>query len=285
MNTSALFWLSVISTGLASAVASWLLVERCVRGITADRAKRALWVRRVSARTNLSAHGWILYAAPVAGFLFALKAAWDGSWILALCFVVTGMMLVQPLRTWMEARRVRDSVPVTDLALVCIECDARDKAVLQILDESSATLGHLKLREIVEGAMQNFYNGATEDQVLRCLVTEQTNSVWGMLIWTLLVQQRSGSSMKLRNTFKGLMRERRELAKRARSTRVFVRRSVGCALILFAVWGGYLTITPASVFYSGSLQGQLIGGIALLALAWMTCVWSARLESIQRMVE
>lgn len=282
---SALLWLTAVSTGFASSLATWVFIDNCTRRITVKRRVRVLSGSHAAARPNLPIREWIQYVAPVVGFLFALKIAWDGGWILTLCIGVAGMMLMTPIRIWANARNMYDITPVVDLALVCMECHTRDKGVLHTLDEVSAALDHPKLRETVQDALEYFYNGATEGEALQLLVSQNRNRNWALLIWTLLEQQRSDDGVNLRGKLTALMRQRHYLHKRALPALEFTRHSVELAVILCAAWTTYLTISPASTFYLGSSQGQLLGSIALLALVWTTLVWSAQVQTIQRIIE
>lgn len=284
MNAAALLWLSVISTGVASTLATWKFLNICLHRFNLTNATSALAVRTVAARTKLPLQAWTQYAAPVIGFFFAFKLAWDDRWILALCLVFTGLILMEPIRTWMQACRIHDSTPVMDLALICVQCHS-NKAVLQTLDEAGTILDHSKVLEIVRDALAFFYNGATEGEALQQLLSENTNSNWALLIWTLLEQRHSGESTKLRDKFSELMQGRLELHKRVRSAHELTRRSLGIALILCAGLSAYLTISPISSFYASSVQGQVISGIVLFILVWATCIWSAQVQTLQRILE
>lgn len=285
MNASALLWLSVISAGFVSTLATWMFLNKCAHRLNINHAKGTLWVQTVAVRTNLPLQELMQYAALVIGFLFALKTIWGGGWILALCFVLAGLILMEPIRAWLHERHLQDITPVMDLALVCMECDSSNKTVLQTLDEASATLGHAEVRRIVSEALECFYNGATEGEALQRLLTQNSNSVWALLIWTLFEQQHRGGSAQLRSKLIKLMRHRLQLHRRALPALEVTRRSLGLSLIFCVAVTAYLTISPASTLYVSSLQGQVIGSLALIMLAWIACIWSAHIQTLQRITQ
>lgn len=284
MNVSALLWLSVTSIGFAFALGTWLFLRTLVKRFIAARANRALHRNNAFVPVHLNASDWIPYAALGIGFLWAFKLAWDGAWILAACLVFAAMMLIEPMRVWMNTRTLPEATPVIDFALICMERSAKDKSVLQTLDEASAALEHPKIRSIVQNSLQEFYNGETETQVLRDLVSGQTNSVWGLLIWTLVMQQQMNDSANLRKQVTEIIRERFALEQGARPALAWLRRKLVIGFILCAMVGAYLTVSPTSSFDVSSLQGQAIGSLALLVLAWASHLWSLELQSLRTIV-
>lgn len=284
MNGSALLWLSVVSIGLASTLTTWMFLQNLVKRFIAIRATRSLHINDAIVTSQFKVSDWVPYAALGLGFLFAFNLAWNGAWILSPCLLFVGLLLIEPIREWMNARAIPDTTPVIDFAVICIELSAKDKPILQTLEEASAALEHHKVRTIVQDSLQRFYYGETEIQVLQNLVSEQSNHVWGLLIWTLIVQRQMNDSTNLRKQVTELIRERFALEQRTRPALASLRCKLAIALILCAMVGAYLTAAPASSFYASSLQGQAIGSIALMILVWASHLWSLELHSIRTIV-
>ncbi|MDL1894774.1 hypothetical protein FBQ82_00735 [Anaerolineae bacterium CFX7] len=256
-----------------------MFLQNLVKRYSAILAIRSLHLNNVIVTSQFKVSDWMPYATPGIGLLFAFKLAWDGTWILTGCLVFAAMMLIEPIRVWMKTRAIRDETPVIDFALICIERSAKDKPVLQTLDEASAALEHPMIRAIIQNSLQQFYNGETETQVLQNLVSQQTNSHWGLLIWTLVTQQRTNDDTKLREKVKDLLRQRFLLTQRARHAFVSTRRSVGILFLLCAALSAYLAISPSASVHIDSFQA--IGSIALLALVWASHFGSTQMQTLQ----
>ncbi len=274
-----MLWLSVISIGFAFALASWMFFQNLVRRFIATRTVRSLHLNNVIVPIHFNVSDSIPYAMFGLGFLFAFKLAWDGAWILAACLVFAAMMLIEPMREWMKTRAIRDETPVIDFALICIERSAKDKPVLQTLDEASAALEHPTIRAVIQNSLQQFYNGETEMQVLKNLVSQQTNSHWGLLIWTLVSQQRTNDDTKLREKVTDLLRQRFLLTQRARHAFVSTRRDVGTLFLLCAALSAYLAISPSASVHIDSFQE--VASIALLTLVWRSHLCSTQMQTLQ----
>ncbi len=283
MNVSALLWLSVTSIGLGFALATWIFLQTLVHRFITARAIRALHINRVIVPAHFKVSDWIPYAALVIGFLLAFKLAWDGAWILASCLLFAGLLHIEPMRVWMKTRAIHDETPVIDFALICIERSAKDKPVLQTLDEASAALEHPTIRAIIQNSLQQFYNGETETQVLQNLVSQQTNSHWGLLIWTLVTQQRTNDDTKLREKVTDLLRQRFLLTQRARHAFVSTRRNVGILFLHCAALSAYLAISPSASVHIDSFK--VIASIALLTLVWASQFGSIQMQTLQWILE
>jgi hypothetical protein len=285
MNVSALLWLSIASIGFGVALATWVILQQFVQRFIETRASRALHTNHVIVTTHLNVSDWIPYGAVGIGFPLAFKLTWDGAWILAACLVFATMILIGPIRVWMKTRAIPDATPEIDFALICIEHGAKNKPVLQTLDEASAAFEHPKIRAVVQNSLQQFYNGEPERHVLRNLVSEQTNSVWGLLIWTLCAQRQMNDSANLRKQVTELMRERFALEQRARPAFAWLRRKLAIAFFLCAIASAFLTISPASSLDTSSLKGQAIGSVALMILVGASHLWAVELQSLRTMIE
>ncbi len=283
MNVTAWLWLSVTSIGFGFALATWMFLQNLVKRFIATLTIHALHTNNVIVTSQFRVSDWIPYAALGIGFLLAFKLTWDGAWILASCLVFAGLLHIEPMRVWMKTRAIRDETRVIDFALICIERSAKDKPVLQTLDEGSMALDHPKIRSIVQNSMQEFYNGEAEIQVLKNLVSEQTNSVWGLLIWTLVMQQRTNDDTKLREKVTDLLRERFLLTQRARYAFVSTRRNVGILFLLCAALSAYLAISPSASVHIDSFQ--VIASIALLTLMWTSHLCSTQMQTLQWILE
>ena len=284
MNVSSLLWLSVTSIGFGFALATWVVLQKFSQRFIASRAIRTLHVNKVIVTAHFSVSDWIPYAAFGLGFLFAFKFAWDGAWILSSCVLFAGLLLTEPMLSLMKTPAIPDTTPVIDFALICMERSAKDKTVLHTFNEASAALEHPKIRAIVQNSLQQFYNGETEIQVLQNLVSQQTISVWGLLIWTLIVQRQMNDSTNLRKQVTKLIRERFALEQRTRPAFASLRRRLAIALTICALVGAYLMVTPTSSFFASSLQVQAIGSIAIMILVWASRLWAVELQSLQTMV-
>ncbi len=279
MNVSALLWLSVTSIGLGFALATWMFLQNLVQRFIATRTIRSLRLDNVIGISQFKVSDWIPYAALGIGFLLAFKLTWDGAWILASCLLFAGLLHIEPMRVWMKTRAIRHETPVIDFALICIVRSAKDKPVLQTLDEASAVLEHPTIRAIIQNSLQQFYNGETETQVLQNLVSQQTNSVWGLLIWTLVMQQRTNDDTKLPEKVTELLRQRFLLEQRARHVLVSTRWSVGILFLLCAALSAYLAISPSASVHIDSFQ--VIASIALLTLVWASHFCSTQMPTLQ----
>ena len=284
MNVPSLLWLSVTSIGFGFALATWVVLQKFAQRFIAPRAIRTLHINKVIVTAHFSVSDWIPYAAFGLGFLFAFKLTWDGAWILSSCVLFAGLLLTEPIREWTKTRAISDATPVIDFAVICIERSAKDKPVLQTLDEANAALGHPTIRVIIQNSLQQFYNGETETQVLQNLVSQQNNSVWGLLIWTLIWQQQMNDSTNLRKQVTELIRERFALEQRARPALASLHRKLAIVFLLCAIVVAYFTVSSSSSFDATSVQGQAIGSIALIILIWAGHLWAVELQSLRTMV-
>ena len=283
MNVSALLWLSITSIGFATALATLALLQTVAQRFIATRAIRSLHFNNAIVTVHFNASAWIPFAACGIGFFLAFKLAWDGAWIVALCVLFAGLLHIEPMRVWMKTRAIHDETPVIDFALICIERSAKDKPVLQTLDEASAAFEHPTIRAIIQNSLQQFYNGETETQVLQNLVSQQNNSHWGLLIWTLVTQQRTNDDTKLREKVTDLLRQRFLLTQRARHALISTRRSVGILFLLCAALSAYLAISPSASLHIDSFQ--VIACIAVLTLVWRSHLCSTQMQTLQWIVE
>lgn len=279
MNVSALLWLSITSIGFATALATWMFLQNLVKRYSAILTIRSLHLNNAIVTSQFKVSDWIPYAALGIGFLLAFKLTWDGAWIVALCVLFAGPLLIEPIHEWMKTRAIRDETPVIDFALICIERSAKYKPVLQTLDEASAALEHPTIRAIIQNSLQQFYNGEAETQVLQNLVSQQTNSHWGLLIWTLVTQQRTNDDTKLREKVTDLLRQRFLLEQRARHAFVSTRRDVGILFLLCAALSAYLAISPSASVHIDSFQ--VVASIALLTLVWRSHLCSTQMQTLQ----
>lgn len=279
MNVSALLWLSVTSIGFGFALATWMFLQNLVKRFIVTQALRSLHINNVIVTSQFNVSDWIPYAALGIGFLLAFQLTWDGAWILASCLLFAGLMLIEPIHEWMKTRAISDAAPVTDFALICIERSAKDKPVLQTLDEASAALEHPTIRVIIQNSLQQFYNGETETQVLQNLISQQNNSHWGLLIWTLVTQQRTNDDTKLREKVTDLLRQRFLLTQRAQHAFVSTRQNVGILFLLCAALSAYLAISPSASVHIDSFQ--VIASIALLTLVWTSYLCSTQMQTLQ----
>lgn len=284
MNTSALLWLSVLLSGLASTLGAYLFLSAGVRRIDWQRARRMVWIPNL-ARTGTRSYSWVSFAAPALGLVFALKATWNGGWVVAFALIFTGLFFLEPLRILIRAGQISENTEVADLALLCMAQERRDANVLQILDEASVMLNHSGVRRIVKEVLQFFYSGATEGEALEHLLTQHPNSDWALLLWALLERGRASNSGNLRTKLDALMRHRVRLHKYTLPALEMTRRSLGLTLILCAALATFVTLAPASSFYLSSLQGQALGSALLFLVVWIASIWSAQLQTLERMSE
>ncbi len=226
-----------------------------------------------------------MLAAPALGLVFALKAASNGGWILAFGMIAAGTLLLPPLRTLIEVRTLNENIEVADLALLCMAQERHEATVLQTLEEASRTLNHSGVRRIVNETLQSFYSGATEAEALEELLVRHPNGDWALLLWSLLERRHTGNYDELRKKVDALMLRRVRLHKYTLPALELTRRSLGLALILCAALAAFITLSPASSFYLGSLQGQALGALLIFGLVWSVGISSARLRILQRISE
>lgn len=285
MNTTTLLWLSSLAGGFASALAAYSTLIAIVGRMDWTHARGALWTAHIVEQARSRSTAWLCYSAPVIGFALAAKAIWDGSWILALGCIAVGMLGCEPVRVLVHTRKAKADAEVADLALVCIAHARREKTILQTLEEASVTLNDSDVRKPIAHALQRFYNGATESETLEHLLAERSSSDWALLIWALLERKRDGSDVELAKTLDALMMRRLRMRKRTRPAYETTRRSVALALILGIALASFLILTPASAYYTASLQGQAEGVLLLSVWLWITRVWAAQLQTIEAMIE
>lgn len=285
MNTTTLLWLSALSGGFASAIAAYATLIAIVGRMDWTHARGALWTERIVEQARSQSTAWLCYSAPVIGFALAAKAIWDGGWILALCCISAGMICFEPLQVFLRARTRTSDVEVADLALICMAHTQYEKTILQTLERASVTLNHSGVHKSIASALARFYNGATESETLEYLLAEHSNSDWALLVWTLFERRRGGSDTDSAKTLDAMMMRRLRMRKRTRPAYEMMRRSVALALILGVALACYLILTPASAYYTASLQGQSIGVLLLCVWLWITRVWTTQLQTIEAMIE
>lgn len=285
MNTTTFLWLSTLSGGFASGLAAYATLMTMAERMDWTHARGALWSARIVKKAHSRSSAWLRYVAPILGFGLATKAIWDGGWILAVGCIAVGMMCLEPLQVLLGARKTMVDAEVADLALVCMASEGRENTILQTLEEASVTLNRSDIRKSMGDELERFYNGATESETLEHLLAGHSNSDWALLVWALLERKRGGSDVELSTTLNGLMRRRLRLRKRVQPTFEVARRSLALALILGFALAVFLTLTPASQYYVGSMQGQAIGILLLSAWLWTTQVWTAQLQTTGAVIE
>ena len=285
MNTNTLLWLSALSGGFASAIAAYATLIAILGRIRWTHARVALRTARFVGKARSQKTAWLHYASPILGLALSVKAIWDGAWILALGCIAVGMLCWDPVRVFFGARKAKADAEVADFALICMAHVRREKTILQTLQEASVTLNDSDVRKTIAHALERFYNGASESEVLEHLLAEHSNGDWTLLVWALLERERGDSNAELGATVNALMRRRLRLRKHLQPAYHMIRRSVSLALILGGALASFLILTPASEYYSGSLQGQAVGVALLSVWFWITKIWTAQLQSMETMLE
>lgn len=285
MSAATFLWLTVLSTGLAATVATWTCLNSCVHGIISKRALTKLWVRDVAAsKSSLSIELLGCFSACV-GIVLALKATWDGKIFFAACLIFAGLLLIEPLCTWLSARKMFDITPVLDLTFICLEQGGGEMSILQRLDTASSTQADAQLRGIVEKMLQDYREGATEEEAIQKMLLQNRNHVWQLLIWTLLAPVSEGDHEKLRNNLGRMMQRKLALAHRARMAMQSTRRSLGFVLFLCAAVTTSLTFSREFGFFVNSLHAQVLSSLVLLSSVWAASIWSTQIRTLQRMME
>lgn len=284
MNVTALLWISTLCGGLTSALAAYPTLSTLAMRMDWGGARGALWTVRVVKHARARNGAWLQYVALLVGCGFAVIALWRGGWLIALGCITAGMLCREPLQVLRRTRKTTADAHVADLALVCMAQTQDEKTILQTLDEASVTLNQTDIRRTIHNALERFYNGATESETLEQLLAEHAHGDWALLVWALLEQKSSGDA-ELGKTLDALMLRRLRLRSHAQQAFEITRRSTAFALLLGVALAAFLILTPASVFYVASLQGQAIGVILLGAWLWITRVWTVQLETIAAVSE
>lgn len=284
MNVTALLWISTLCGGLASALAAYPTLSTLARRMDWAHARGALWTVRVVKNARVRRGSWLQAVAPLVGFGFAVIAIWKGGWLVAIGSIAAGMLCREPLQVLRHVYKKTAEVHIADLALVCMAQVQDEKTILQTLDEASVTLNQTDIRRTIHNALERFYNGATESETLEQLLAEHAHGDWALLVWALLEQKCSGDA-ELGKTLDALMIRRLRFRTHTQPAFEITRRSTALALLLGVALAAYLILTPASVFYVASLQGQAIGVVLLSFWIWTVRLWSVQLQTMEVITE
>lgn len=285
MSAATFFWLMTLSTGLAATFATWTLLNLCADWLYTKRTSRRLWVTNVAASLTSTNREHLRYLPIVISIILAFKTTLDGRAIFAASIIVTGLFLMEPFCTWLNTRPNRDITPLIDLTRICVQQSTREMNILQRLEAASSTLGHVQTRAEVEKMLRHFHEGATEEEAIQTMLAQDLDKQWALLISILLVQTRGSDDTKFRIAVHQVMRQRLVFYSRARIAIKSARHSLGLGLILLIALTLGLVFLPSPYPVMNSLPGQVISSLALLFLLWTTCVWSAHVQTLQRMME
>lgn len=284
MSAAPLFWLAVLATGIGVTLTTWTCLNTLVCRVIPNRALPKLWVRNVAALDIAASIDRLHYLAVLVGIACALKALWDGNLLSAVALVLGGLLLAEPLHTWINARKIFNVTPVIELTFICLEQGSREMSILQRLDMASSMLGNVRIRGIIEEMLQDFREGATEEQVIQVMLAQNRNRVWSILIWILLAQAQGYSNYELRGTVKEMMQQKLVLYHRARIAMQGTRCNLGLALALCGALMTSLAFASGSDFVA-TRHVLALAVLVLFAFVWAALVWSTQLQTLQRMME